>query len=224
MNVEEKRLLTEFLSQLKAIRGIAKDPEAETLIQRAAAEQPDTVYLLVQKALLQEQGLNAAKERINVLQQQLTQAKAAQASPSTGSFLSQDPWTNPAPRMGGGGYSPALPATPMGMPTMGAPGGASPFGGFLGAAAATAAGVAGGAFLFQGIESLMGHHDYGHGLSDAAVNEAHQAPENVTINQYYGDDYPGNPDGSASHYAENTPIADDDDWGAYDDDVNSVDV
>jgi hypothetical protein len=35
----------------------------------------------------------------------------------------------------------------------------SPLGGFLGQAAATAAGVAGGAFLFQGLENLLGHHD-----------------------------------------------------------------
>jgi hypothetical protein len=37
----------------------------------------------------------------------------------------------------------------------------SPFGGsFLGQAAATAAGVAGGAFLFQGLEHLLGGRDW----------------------------------------------------------------
>jgi len=102
--------------------------------------------------------------------------------------------------------------------------GSSGFGSFLGSAAATAAGVAAGAFLFQGIENLMGHHDHGGGaFSDTASDEGHQAPENVTINQYYGDDAGLQNQGGGDNYGENTPIADDD-WESYDDDVNSVDV
>jgi uncharacterized protein len=52
---------------------------------------------------------------------------------------------------------------------------------FLGQAAATAAGVAGGAFLFQGVEDLLGHH--GGALSPHDI-----APpaENMTVNNYYG--------------------------------------
>lgn len=223
MNSEEQNLLTQFLDQLKGIRGMAKDPEADRLIARAAAEQPDALYLLVQKALLQEQGLKASQARIEQLQQQLNQARATRSqTPAGGGFLGQNPWVNPAPRAAGGmGYAPAAPlnAPPMGMSM-----GSSGFGSFLGSAAATAAGVAAGAFLFQGIDNLMGHHDHGgSALSDTAADEGHQAPENVTINQYYGDDAGLQNQGADAGYGENTPIADDD-WESYDDDVNSVDV
>jgi len=223
MNSEEQNLLTQFLDQLKSIRGMAKDPEADRLIARAAAEQPDALYLLVQKALLQEQGLKSAQTRIEQLQQQLSQAQAARSqTPAGGGFLGQNPWANPAPRAAGGmGYAPTAPlnAPPMGMGM-----GSSGFGSFLGSAAATAAGVAAGAFLFQGIENLMGHHDHGGGaFSDTAADEGPQAPENVTINQYYGDDAGFQNQGGGDNYGENTPIADDD-WESYDDDVNSVDV
>ena len=223
MNSEEQNLLIQFLDQLKSIRGIAKDPEADRLIARAAADQPDALYLLVQKALLQEQALKAAQSRIEQLQQQLSQAQSARAgAPAGGGFLGQNPWANPAPRAAGGmGYATGAPLPP---PAAGMGMGGSGFGSFLGSAAATAAGVAAGAFLFQGIENLMGHHDHaGSDFSDAAFNEDHQAPENVTINQYYGDDAGfRNPDAGVG-YGEDTPVSDDD-WESYDDDVNSVDV
>jgi hypothetical protein len=60
------------------------------------------------------------------------------------------------------------------------------FSSFLGQAAATAAGVAGGEFLFQGIENMFGHHGGGFGGGGYA-NEA-LPTEYVTINNYYGPD------------------------------------
>ena len=63
-------------------------------------------------------------------------------------------------------------------------------GSFLGTAAATAAGIAGGAFLFQGIESLLGHHGGGGSFLDSA-GEGGEHIDNLTINEYYGaDQYP----------------------------------
>ncbi|HYZ41212.1 MAG TPA: DUF2076 family protein, partial [Stellaceae bacterium] len=57
-------------------------------------------------------------------------------------------------------------------------------GGFLRSAAATAAGVAGGALLFQGIESLFGHH-YAGGLMGGGMTPG--LGETV-VNNYYGSD------------------------------------
>lgn len=62
----------------------------------------------------------------------------------------------------------------------------------LGTVAATAAGVAGGAFLFQGIEHLM-HPNGGFGM----MGQNGMAPsggtvENTTVNNYYGDDSDSN--------------------------------
>lgn len=56
---------------------------------------------------------------------------------------------------------------------------------FLGTAASLAAGVAGGALLFEGIESLLGHHGAG-GL----FGQNAPAPVEETINNYYYGDTP----------------------------------
>ncbi|SMF94036.1 hypothetical protein SAMN02949497_1338 [Methylomagnum ishizawai] len=186
MNSEERRLLSEFLDQLAQVKGVAKDPDADGLIAQAAAKQPDACYLLVQKALLQEQALNNARAQIADLRNQLAQAQArpAPAPTRSGGFLGGgDPWASAAPR-------PAAPASSWGAPAAPQAGsGGGGLGGFLGTAAATAAGIAGGAFLFQGLENLFGgHHNSGNGFFDTAGVDNDERVENVTINEYYGND------------------------------------
>jgi hypothetical protein len=184
MNPQENQVLQDFLDQLAQVRGVAKDPQADALIAKAVAQQPDAAYLLVQRALLQEQALNAAKAQIAALQNQVQAAQPA----STRSFLSADN------RWGNSAGSAQRPAEPTAMPgssqyaTPNAPafsanprpgflgGGA---GGFLGSMAATAAGVAGGAFLFQGIENLLGHHGAG---AAGQQGLASSPPENTSTN------------------------------------------
>lgn len=207
MNSEERRLLSEFLEQLVQVKGVPKDPDAADLIAQAAARQPDAVYLLVQKALLQEQALNGAKAQISTLRSQLEQAKAAPRS--GGSFLGGgDPWAAPSRP------APAPAAAPWNAAPQ-AGGGASPWGGFLGTAAATAAGIAGGAFLFQGIENLLGgHHGSGQGFFDSA-DASPERVENVTINEYYDTD--DNQPGLGLQDSDFDQL-DDDGFDAYDDD------
>ncbi len=207
MNSEERRLLSEFLDQLTQVKGMAKDPDADALIAQAVAKQPDAHYLLVQKALLQEQALNGARARIADLQSQLEQAKSRPAPARSGGFLGGgDPWASSAPpRPAAAPASAWAPAA--------APAGSSPMAGFLGTAAATAAGIAGGAFLFQGIESLLGHHGSGSGLLDSAGLDSDRV-ENVTINEYYGTD-----DNDSDDAIQDADYAQPDDgFDAYDDD------
>jgi hypothetical protein len=77
-------------------------------------------------------------------------------------------------------------------------------GGTLGTVAATAAGVAGGAFLFQGIEHLM-HPGAGSGLMNQS-GQAFSAPpvENTTINNYYGADRSSDTDSAVDDFADDT--------------------
>ena len=221
MNTDEQRLLTGFLDQLKGIRGIQKDPDADLLIRKVAGDQPDALYLLVQKALIQDQALSGARQQIVALERQLEDARTASGTGSTGGFLSQNPWSGGSSRQSPAAV--AAPQAPVYPPSM-APAApmSSGFGGFLGSAAATAAGVAGGAFLFHGIESMMGHHGGGLGYSDTGYGDGHHA-DNVTINEYYGD-------GAVppTHEAGYSPVEDqqdlEEDWDSYNDDVNSVDV
>lgn len=111
MSPQENQSLQDFLNQLVQVRGIAKDPQADAIINSAVAQQPDAAYLLVQRALLMEQALNTAKTQIATLQRQLLQAtQTAQPAPS-GNFFDANAWGNSAPAV----------ARPSGAPMMAAP-------------------------------------------------------------------------------------------------------
>lgn len=172
MNDQERTTLNEFLSNLVQVKNLPKDVEAESMIQRAFAQQPDAAYLVVQRTLFLQEALSQAKN-------QIAQLQAAKAQPAP-SFFGSDNW---------GSQRPAAPA-PQQAPYAAAPAPAaqpSSFGSsFLGQAAMTAAGVAGGALLFQGIESMFSHHNGG-GFGAGSPGE--NFSENTTVvNNYYGSD------------------------------------
>jgi len=188
MNAQEREVLENFLNLLTEIRGVRKDPEADAIIARAIAQQPDAAYLLVQRALLLEQALNQAKAQITELQSGRQPAGGCVLDSSTWGRSSSDP-----PRSGpvsvSGQPLPSTPtasqpyagSTPVGTPSVASRGGGASS--FLGQAVATAAGVAGGAFLFQGLESLLGHH----GASFSGQASTQPLPgENVTKNDFSG--------------------------------------
>jgi uncharacterized protein len=205
MTPQERDLVTALLSRLEQHGAPPKDPEADALIGRAMAEQPDAPYYLVQTVLVQDMALRNAESRIAELERQLAQARAAsapQAQPQ-GSFLggtgrgsvpSAGTWTRspppsaaPAPvwSQSSGTSAPGAAAAPAaGAPTL-TPGAGS---GFLRQAATTAAGIAGGALLFQGIQSLLGPH-YGGGFLSGMPT---QPGISETVNNYYSEDPAGN--------------------------------
>src|SRR5437870_10837178 len=84
---QERDLITTLLARLKtAGADQPKDPEADTLIRQAVAEQPDAPYYLVQTVLIQDLSLNNAQNRITDLEKQLADAQQA-ARPAATSFL-----------------------------------------------------------------------------------------------------------------------------------------
>lgn len=174
MNPSDQKMLQDFLGQLVQARGVTKDPEADALIARAVAQQPDAAYLLVQRALLVEQALGNARARIAELERQ--------GGNGGGGFLDANQWgnsaqgkpSNPVPGIGQGTYQQNGPtgSAPQAQPAKsgGFLGGAG--GSMLGTVAATAAGVAAGSFLFHGIGNLLGNDGQGganHLLADAAA-------------------------------------------------------
>jgi len=183
MNSQERNQLSQFLNQLNEVKLTQKDAEAEALIRDAVAKQPDAAYLLVLRALLQDQALTAAKAQIAELQNQLQ----AGANPQRGGFLGNDPWAQPANNSGAvpgaGNYQMPRGAAPAQAPGFFGGGGGS----FLGNVATTAAGVVAGSFLFQGIESLMGHHGSS-AWGQQAMGEHSGLQEQTVVNNYYGDD------------------------------------
>jgi hypothetical protein len=137
MQQQERDLIADLFGRLQPFENQPRDPEAERLIAGLVARQPASPYLLTQTVLVQEEAIKQAKARIAELE----------AGAGQGSFLANapkpGPWGAPAP-------APAPPAQPWGAQ---APAGGS----FLRSALATAAGVAGGALLFEGIRNMFGH-------------------------------------------------------------------
>jgi uncharacterized protein len=208
MQSEERELITGLFGRLQPFESQPRDGEAEALIKDLAARQPAAPYLLVQTVLVQEQALKAAQERIAELE-----ARAG-AAPAASGFLGS------APKIGPWGAQAAAPAAPRPyVPSTRSPlqaavapqqGGG---GGFLRTAMATAAGVAGGALLFEGIRGLMGSNPGPFGQA-AAAQPAPLLPQDSQ--QASADDNPMPDDLRSDDY--DTAAYDDGDTGGSSDD------
>ena len=173
MTPDERQLLTRFLQDLAQTRTGPKDPEAASLISQAINSNPDAPYLLVQHTILSDEALKAAQDRIAELESQLAGGREEPRS-----FL-------------GGGWRPGQGSTavpPTGQPGYAAPGGPFSSGGglgsFLRSAGTTAAGVAGGEMLFQGLSGLFGGH---HGMFGGGGYGYGAPVEETVVNNYYDD-------------------------------------
>ena len=179
MTPQERDLTTILLDRVNKTEG-QKDPEAEALICQAIAERDGTPYYLVQTVLIQDLSLHNAQSRITDLETQLTETSpSSSAAPSflgAPTFLgavfgpsepSRSVGPNTVPPSGLGTGPPPIATTqqPRDVPK---PDAAAPLapgvgfmggGGFLRSAAMTAAGIGGGALVFEGIQSMFGHHD-----------------------------------------------------------------
>jgi uncharacterized protein len=161
MQSQERDLIAGLFGRLQPFESQPRDPEAEALIKDFVARQPASPYLFVQTVLVQEQALKAAQERIAELEAQ------AGAGPAAAGFLGS------APKIGPWGSqaqaaAPQAPVPSTRSPLQAALAPQPAGGGFLRTAMVTAAGVAGGALLFEGIRSLMGSNPGPFGSAAAA--------------------------------------------------------
>lgn len=208
MTPQERELLTGFLLQMTQARAGQKDAEAEALIRDAAARQPDALYLLTQRALGLDVALQAAQAQAQQLQSELDQLRR----PASGGFLS-DPnaWgrSAAAPQSASGCASvpnPDLaPLAPLGSGTLQQraaqnvqpaqaqqamrTAAASSWGGagILGTVATTAAGVVAGGLLYQGISSMMNHHDKAPAAAAPQPEASHLAASDHSQYQAFDD-------------------------------------
>jgi uncharacterized protein len=218
MTSQEMQALQTFLAQLTQARADAKDPQAESLIADAVSRQPDAAYLLVQRAMLLDQALTSAKAQISALQSQL------QAAQSTGTIHFLDPASNlgnSANRVATSPIAPPLMPTSASVPAPPQNAAVQPsrpgflsggLGSTLSSIATTAAGVAGGAFLFQGIENLLHQHNGSSFWGQPAMGAL--PTETTVINNYYGND------GVSSHDVSKPAL----DASFLDDGLNSDDI
>ena len=179
MNSEEQTLIDGLFSRLQQAEtdSAPRDAQAEARIKEHMARQPAVGYYMTQSILVQEHALQSLDaqnkqqaQQIQQLQDELQRAKATQPAPTSGGgFLSsifgggsREP--QPAPSNSGGGWrEPARPAFGQPAPQQNyqppqAPVAAPAGSGFLGGAMKTAAGVAGGVLLAEGISSLFHHN------------------------------------------------------------------
>jgi hypothetical protein len=213
MTPDEKNLIAGLFGRLKDADAGAgpKDREAETFIAQGVTALPSAPYLLVQTVLVQEHALANAQAKIAELEKELAAAKSTQPAGS-GSFLGGladklGPWgrrgdqpaapqpATPAPQPAPTPYPPQPMAPQPGYAGYASTAEMAPSagGGFLRSALTTAAGVAGGALLFQGIQGLLGHNAgaFGPGLGGGyggAGWGGGGTTVNETVNNYYGND------------------------------------
>jgi len=161
MTPQERQRVTELFDRLAQLETAPRDAEAERAMADGLARAPHAIYPLVQTVLVQDEALRRADARIRELS---GQAEGAQESggfldsmrnvlmggPKPTSVPGVRPTSGPDPRWNTG----AAATQPM-APQTAAP---SSGGSFLGTAAASAAGVIGGALLFNSISSMLGHH------------------------------------------------------------------
>src|SRR5437016_2162107 len=118
MTPQETQLLQDFLNQLARAQVGTKDHQAQILITRPFAQQPDAGYLVVQRAVLLEQALKQAQAQIAQLQQQGS------------SFVGSTPWNREPTPVPGAAPAPAYAPPAQAASRAAEP--SSPWGSFLG--------------------------------------------------------------------------------------------
>ena len=85
MTPEERELVANLFNRLAELERTPRDPDAERTIREGLARAPNAVYALVQTALLQDEALKVADQRIAEMEEALAQAQPSDRR--SGSFL-----------------------------------------------------------------------------------------------------------------------------------------
>ena len=166
MTPQERQLVDELFDKLARLETNLRDRDAERAIADGLSRAPNAVYALVQTALVQDEALKRADARIRELsgEDQSTPAgggfldtmrNALTGSASRGSVPSVRPGSPDTRWNTGGAYAQQTAPQAQAAPQVGNQLGSG--GSFLGSAAASAAGVIGGALLMNSISSMFGH-------------------------------------------------------------------
>ena len=227
MNSEEQTLIDGLFTRLQQAEMDAapRDVQAQERINQHLARQPAAAYYMTQAILVQEAALKQLDQQNKQLQAELEQARAAPApAPASGGFLSgmfggsnRPAAPAPAPAASGGWRD--GPSSPPSAPAYSAAQAAAPVApaagsSFLGGALKTAAGVAGGVMLAQGISSLFHHNQQPEEIVEVIKEEPAQVADQS--NSGWGDDQrmAGNDQGGVAdtdYSDDNSSFFDDDD-------------
>ncbi|QND55114.1 DUF2076 domain-containing protein (plasmid) [Phyllobacterium sp. 628] len=231
MNADEQKLLSGLFDRTRQAADTPRDAEADRFVSDQIRSQPAAPYLLAQAVIVQEQALNACHERIQTLEAQVKDLQsAAPTQGQSGSLLgsifgssqSGQPSAAPSPSRSSGPWgSAAAPQdayAPQSQPQQAGRWAApqpSQGGGFLQGALTTAAGVAGGALMFEGIKNMFGGHSMFGGSGLGASGTPQTGGGETVVNNYYNDDS-SNDLRQADAFQDETQDAADDAADAYD--------
>lgn len=163
MTPEERQRVDELFDRLARLETAPRDTQAERAIAEGLARAPHAVYPLVQTVLVQDEALKRADARIRELSGESAEPRSGggfldsmrgvlTGQPAHGSVPSVRAAASETDARWNSGGALAAAAPPVAAPAP-APG----FGGsFLGTAAASAAGMIGGALLLNSISSMFG--------------------------------------------------------------------
>lgn len=148
MTPQERQLIEELFDRLATLEGRPRDPEAERAIAEGLAGAPHAIYPLVQTVLVQDEALKRADERIRALEETGCGEDVGFLDAMRETLFGREerPRRGSVPLVRPGGPMQAAQAQELG----------GRGGSFLGTAAATAAGVLGGALLLDSVRSMMG--------------------------------------------------------------------
>lgn len=174
MTPQERKLVDELFERLRSLENAPRDPDAIDAINQGLDKAPNALYPLVQSVLVQDEALKRAAARIRELEDELGIGEPSQPQ---GGFLdnmrdtlfgkSEPRGSVPSVRAGGNPNAWG-PAYNQGAPMQPQQYGGQPYGqsqpmpqqsgggSFLGTAAATVAGVVGGALLMNSFKGMFG--------------------------------------------------------------------
>jgi hypothetical protein len=172
MTPEERQLIADLFERMRSFGRPEKDREAEALINQSVRALPDATYMLVQSVLVQEQALEAANNHVLELEGRLRDLEGGDQprSSKSGGFLGgfwgrrdEEPKTGSVPQVGSratpSAYesrSPWSQSAPPQPPPPQQPAPVAASGGFMRSALTTAAGVAGGMLVADGLRNMLG--------------------------------------------------------------------
>ncbi len=148
MNKQEEKMIADLAIRLKNTPVVDKDLVADNFIKTEVGSNPDALYQLTQSVLAQQQALHELQRQVQELKQNQNQKRGFLGGLFSGNRPSQPMQQQPYYQNNQGGHYQQGPYGSGG-------------GGFLKSAMTTAAGVAGGMLLFQGVEHLFSGGDAG---------------------------------------------------------------
>jgi hypothetical protein len=162
MTPQERELIADLFDRLAQLENQPRDPDAERAIREGLRRAPHSIYPLVQTVLVQDEALKAANAHIEALESGAAEVGSARPSGFLDNMRDALFGRGEARRGAVPSVRPGPPLVPHASqaPSQGAfgqPQGPS----FLGTAAATAAGMVGGALMLDGVRSMLGGYHQG---------------------------------------------------------------